>query len=144
MTLPTPCLWLILFMSLLAAVNSAAPARSDMIMLGDQSTVITDDTGHFTWNVPPALPPLSDYIGVRSIACYALAADRGAARFRLALRPDQHGSDTEQDARELLQEATRPCETKWLLGGTHPIFSVVVPDTGAVVLTVRGLNGQPL
>ncbi len=120
------------------------PGQTDMIMLGDQSTVVTDEQGHFTWNVPDALPPLSAYIGVRSIACYALAADWGTERFRLALRPDQHGSDTEQDARELLQGATRSCDTKWLLGGTHPVFSVVVPDTSSIQLTVRGPSGQPL
>ncbi len=120
------------------------PGQTDMIMLGEQSTVVTDDQGHFTWNVPPALPPLSAYIGVRSIACYALAADRGTERFRLALRPDLHGSSTEQDTRDLLQDATRPCETKWLLGGAHPVFSVVVPNTSVVQLTVRDPSGQPL
>ena len=120
------------------------PGQTDMITLGNQSTVLTDDQGHFTWNVPDALPPLSDYIGVRSIACYALAADQRTERFRLALRPDQHGSDTEQDARELLQGATRSCDTKWLLGGAHPVFSVVVPDTSVVQLTVRGPSGKPL
>ena len=120
------------------------PGQTDMILLGDQSTVVTDEQGHFTWNVPDALPPLSAYIGVRSIACYALAADQSTERFRLALRPDQHGSDTEQDARELLQGATHSCDTKWLLGGTHPVFSVVVPDTSSIQLTVRGPNGQPL
>lgn len=120
------------------------PGQTDMIMLGDQSTVVTDEQGHFIWAVPDALPPLSDYIGVRSIACYALAADQSTERFRLALRPDQHGSDTEQDARELLQGATRSCDTKWLLGGVHPVFSVVIPDTGIVQLIVRGPGGQPL
>lgn len=120
------------------------PGQTDMIKLGDQSTVVTDDRGRFTWNVPPALPPLSDYIGIRSIACYALAADRGTERFRLAVRPDPHGSDPERDAGELLQDATRSCETKWLLSGAHPVFSVVVPDTSIVQLTLRGPDGQPL
>ncbi len=110
------------------------PGQTDMITLGDQSTVVTDNQGRFTWNVPPALPPLSDYIGVRSIACYALAANRGTERFRLAVRPDPHGSDPARDAGDLLREATRPCETKWLLGGAHPVFSVVVPDTSIVQL----------
>lgn len=120
------------------------PSQTDGITLGDQSTVITDATGHFTWQVPPALPPLSDYIGVRSIDCYALAADRRTERFRLAVRPDPYGSDPERDAGELLRDATRSCETKWLLGRAHPVFSVVVPDTSSVQLTVRGPSGQPL
>ena len=120
------------------------PGLTDMITLGEQSTVITDDQGHFTWAVPAALPPLSDYIGVRSIACYALAADRSTAGFRLALRPNEHGTDADQGTRSLLEDATRPCETKWLLGGAHPVFSVVVPDTSAVSLAVRGPDGQPL
>ena len=123
---------------------SLPPGLTDMITLGDQSTVVTDDQGHFIWPVPAALPPLSAYIGVRSIECYALAADCGATRFRLAVRPNWHGTDAEGAARGLLEQATRPCETKWLLGGAHPVFSVVVPDTSAVLLAVRGPDGQPL
>lgn len=120
------------------------PGETDMIQLGDQSTVVTDDRGRFVWAVPPALPPLSDYIGVRSIACYALAADRRATSFRLALRPGQRGTDAEEGTRDLLAGASRPCVTKWLGGGAHPVFSVVVPDTSGITLTVRGPDGGPL
>ena len=120
------------------------PGQTDMITLGEQSTVVTDDQGRFTWNVPAALPPLSDYIGVRSIACYALAADRGTERFRVALRPDGQEIYKGPGEQEVLEQETRPCETKWLTGGAHPIFSVVVPDTAAVSLTVGGPNGKPL
>lgn len=120
------------------------PGQTDMITLGDQSTVVTDDGGRFTWAVPAALPPLSDYIGVRSIACYALAADRNTVQFRLALRSNLHGTDAGQGTRSLLEDATRPCTTQWLLGGARPVFFVVVPYTATVSLTVRGPDGQPL
>lgn len=120
------------------------PGQTDMITLGDQSTVVTDDHGHFTWFVPAALPPLNDYIGVRSIACYALAADRGAERLRLAVRPNWNGTDKTGAARNLLEQVTRPCETKWRTGRTHPVFSVVVPQTSAIELLVRGPDGKPV
>ncbi|MGI4789610.1 MAG: hypothetical protein ACRYFS_12255 [Janthinobacterium lividum] len=120
------------------------PGQTDMITLGDQSTVVTDNQGHFTWAVPDALPPLSDYIGVRSIACYALAADRGTERLRLTVRPNWHGTDATGAARNLLEQVTRPCETSWKTGGTHPVFSVVVPQTSAVELLVRGPDGKPV
>ena len=120
------------------------PGETDMITLGDQSTVVTDDHGRFTWAVPAALPPLSDYIGVRSIACYALAADRSRVQYRLALRGNEHGTDADQGTRSLLEQATQPCETKWQTPDTHPVFSVVVPNTSAVDLVVRGLDGTPL
>lgn len=104
-----------------------------MITLGDQSTVVTDGQGRFTWTVPAALPPLSDYIGVRSIACYFLAADQCAERLRLTVRPNWSGTDATGAARNLLEQVTRLCETHWGLGGTHPIFSVVVPDWPPVI-----------
>ncbi|MDQ2800600.1 MAG: carboxypeptidase-like regulatory domain-containing protein, partial [Armatimonadota bacterium] len=120
------------------------PGQTDMIELGDQSTVVTDDKGRFVWAVPAALPPLSHYIENGGMRCYALAADRSAEQFRAAVRPGWHGTDAEGAARDLLTQATRPCETKWLLGGATPVFSVVVPDTTNVTLTVRGPDGQPL
>lgn len=125
------------------------PGQTDMITLGHQSTVVTDDQGHFTWNVPDALPPLSAYIGVRSIACYALAADQSAERLRLTVRSNWHGTDATGAARNLLEQVTRPCETKWLTGSVPagsvpPVFSVVVPETTAVELLVRGPDGKPV
>jgi len=120
------------------------PGQTDMITLGEQSTVVTDGQGHFTWAVPDALPSLSFYIGVGSIACYALAGDQSTAQLRLAVRPNWHGTDAAGAARNLLEQVTRPCVTKWLLGGGHPMFSVVVPDTNTVLLLVRGPDGQPV
>ena len=120
------------------------PGETDMIKLGDQSTVVTDDRGHFVWQVPAALPPLSDYIGVRPISCYALAADRSTARFRLVVRPDWHGTSAEAAARDLLERATRPCATKWQTGGAHPLLSVIAPDMAVVKLSLRGPDGLPL
>ena len=117
------------------------PGLTDMITLGDQSTVVTDDRGRFTWAIPAGLPPLSFYVGVRSIDCYALAADRSVTQFRLALRPNLRGTDAEAGDRFLLAEATRRCETKWQSTGPPPVLSVVVPDTGDVLLTVRGPDG---
>jgi hypothetical protein len=121
------------------------PGQTDNIILGDQSTIVTDKQGSFTWPVPTSLPPLNHYyITPGSIRCYALAADMGAEQFRIAVRSNWHGPPADSAARDLLRQATRSCETKWLLGGTHPIFSVVVPDTSVVLLTVRGPDGQPL
>ena len=120
------------------------PGETDRITLGDQSTVVTDGKGRFVWQVPAALPPLSDYVGVRPIPCYALAADRGDTRFRLAVRSDWHGANTARAARDLLERAVRPCVTKWVLGGPHPVLSVVAPDTAGVTLTVRGPDGLPV
>lgn len=120
------------------------PGQTDMITLGDQSTVVTDNQGHFTWSVPTALPPLSSYIGVRSIACYALAADRGIERLQLAVRPNWHGTDATGAARNLLEQVTCPCETKWQSEGAHPVLSVVVPQTSAIELLVHGPDGKLL
>lgn len=116
----------------------------DMITLGDQSRVVTDAQGHFTWAVPDALAPLSTYIGVRSIACYALAAGQSSERLQLPVRPNWHGAESTRATRDLLGQVTRPCETKWLTGEAHPLFSVVVPETSTVELLVRGFNGKPV
>ena len=121
------------------------PGQTDMMTLGADTTVVTDAHGHFTWNVPAALPPLDFYINVRrTLDCYVLPADRGAERFRVAFPPYADKIDIEQGTREALARATRLCQAHWVKGSNPPLLSVVVPALSRVVLTMRGPDGQPL
>ena len=121
------------------------PGQTDMMTLGADTTVVTDAHGHFTWNVPAALPPLDFYINVRrTLDCSVLPTDRGAERFRVAFPPYADKIDIAQGTGEALARATRPCQAHWVKGSNPPLLSVVVPALSRVVLTLRGPDGQPL
>jgi hypothetical protein len=111
----------------------------------DQGTVVTDSSGHFNWNVPPNAYWFSFPVSKISTApaCYALPLGPGW-RATVALAQNFRTANADYGRRDLLEKATRKCETRWTWTGDAPDMAVTAPDTGQVSLTVRGPGGQAL
>ena len=103
--------------------------------------VVTDAKGEFVWAVP-AIWNDSVNLDTATTAptCYAFAHNADwQIKFALA-RQNAQDSDT----RTLAEEASRRCQTRWIVTPVGPRLSVLAPDIGQVQLKLRAPDGNPI
>jgi hypothetical protein len=103
---------------------------------GIRSETVTDAKGHFVWSGPP---PEAFNPSIAYPHCYALTADRSVADMA-ALNGD--GALTADLTSSILRREGRECEIRWDHIAPGSQISVVVPDFGDAVLTLRADDGR--
>ncbi|MGI4789545.1 MAG: hypothetical protein ACRYFS_11920 [Janthinobacterium lividum] len=112
----------------------------------DQETVVTDAQGHFAWTVPKELTQefsMEVPLDTSAPECYLLPLAAGW-KATVSLAQSYRNANADMGRRDLLEKATRKCETHWIKTGKNPEMTVVAPETGLVTLKLRGPSGQSL